>query len=192
MALSREIGISIGVKGPMDIEEVQSLPELDKLRQTLRSFAKQALEKSKPRYVKKLLEVLNDTEDLEKAIDQAHPLLGDGIPEWQELLTLQLDVELSFDELKRALNLLGTAVPELDSTWNAGAWTNYHYDHWVYESHAWLKRVEKLVKRICRSIIKQRSAQWQQIQNRLINKVSQMESTIGKVRNPLATVVEEV
>jgi len=158
----------------------QSLVEFSKLRQMLRTSAKQALEKSRPQYVQRSQEVLEESGDLDEAIKQARPFLGEGIPQWSQLLTFVLDVELSLDKLKRALTLLGTDVPQLRGAGNAGAWTVYHYDHGIYQAHAWLERLDRLVKRVCRVIIKPRSGQWREIENSLSIAVRQMSESVGK------------
>ncbi|MBI2866710.1 MAG: hypothetical protein HYX97_00070 [Chloroflexi bacterium] len=170
----------------MSDQRRQSLGEFSNLRQMLRTLAKQELERNQPEYVERFREVLEESGDFNKATDQARPLIGKGVPQWSTLLTLALDVELSLDKLRRALELLGTPVPQLRSEWNAGAWAEYHFDHWVYQSHAWLERLDKLVKRVCRSLIKPHSRQWQQVERRLTGEIAQMANGIGKIRHPLA------
>jgi len=144
------------------------------------------LEEAYPTYFRRLREELERAVNVEEATFTVRPLLGKGIPEWSHLLTLCLDVELALDKTLRALTLLGTPIPPLGSEWNIGAWTVYHLDHWTFEMQAWLERLDTLVTRTCRFLLRARNRSWREIQERLSGDIQKMKEVTSQVRNPLA------
>ena len=170
----------------MDNQRRDSLVAFAEFRQQLRALASTALEKANPTYVQRFREELERTGDFEEAASTVRHLLGKGIPDWSHLLTLCLDVELALDKTRRALSLLGQPLPNLGTGWNTGAWTIYHLDHWTFEINAWLERLDTLVKRVCRFLLRNRNPSWLEIQERLSGDIQKMKNVVGKSRNPLA------
>ena len=147
----------------MEIMRRESLKEFTEFRRLLRAQARAALENTHPRYVQRFAEELKRTEDFEQAASAAQPLLGKGIPKWSQLLTLTLDLELALDKTRRALSLLGKSVPALGPEWNSGAWTVYQLDHWTFEIDAWMERLDRLVKRVCRQMLRPQCPEWKEL-----------------------------
>ena len=194
-----DVGLLAQVGSILDTpnRDADILLEFTKLRQHVRSFARAKLEKANPQYAESFLDTLARTNDFVQAQDIAAPLLrvededvtlGTKVrPVWNTLLTATFDFELALDKTKRAVLLLRLPVPRpLDPHLNTGAWAIYHWDHWLFSIDALLDRLDKLIKLVCRSILRPKRAYWQQIQKRLSDDVQVMKEPVSKLRDPLA------
>ena len=147
---------------------------------------KNDLEKSNPEFTHIFVDEFLRTNDFSQAVEKARPMLHGELSESVKLQTLILDFELALDKTRRALNLISTPPPSLGSDWSTGAWTTYNLDQWTFQFAAWLERLHKLQKRICRVLIKQHNVHWKKIENELSQRIQQMKNYSSKVRDPLA------
>ena len=70
--------------------------------------------------------------------------------------------------------------------WPLGAWVVYHLDHWVLHFYAWLDRLDALVAKVCRILLKPRLSEWRQLEKSLRPKVGEMRTMVANLRHPLA------
>lgn len=164
-----------------------SLLEFSIFRNELRSRARANLEIECPQYVAVFRESYQAHNDLEVASSAAEPYLGEGLSEkWKDLLRLTLDYEFSLDQVKRALSLMLVHPVTLHLDWNLGAWLFYNMNHWTFQIYSWLERLEAIVKKACRNMLRPVNSEWQAVQDGLVCKVQALKENLSKVRNPLA------
>ena len=165
------------------VQPTEPLEQFTRLRSSVRVAAKDALKRTCPEYVDTFEAQLAKSGDFEHASRAAGPALGGGLPgAWRELLRLTVDFELALDQCKRSLRLLNEAPPE---SWSGGAWAVYHQDHWILNFYAWLDRLDALVARVCRMLIKPRAG-GRQVEQRLRPRVDEIRVRVAKLRHPLA------
>lgn len=164
------------------------MENLARFQQTLYEEAKRALQAERPEYVSKFEERLNATQNLEKAIEEAKPFLGNGLPKrWKELLEATLDLELAVDKLNKSLVLFKARPVNAASNYLEGIWVTCHLDLWIFYSDALAERLGKVVSRSCRTLLRDRgNPDWQSIQKALMSGVNEIKREVSGIRNKLA------
>ncbi len=162
------------------------LVEFANLKRKIYEAARNALLATNPKYVDIFLRRFEETSgDLDQVIDETRPLLVvEGFKKWTDLLTAILDVELATDKVKRSLQFLARDVA--GSPEDTGAWAVYHVDHWILQMDALLERLDKLVAKVFRQIIKSKDPDWQNKQGILRGDIKKLKGEIAKRRDPLA------
>lgn len=161
-------------------------------KRNLIAKAREELERINPAFVQAFQKGVADGEALERVIETTRPVLGTKAharwDRWSKLLTAALDVEFAMDQVRRSLWLL-EATPQgapNNRRYDPGAWIVYHVDHWIFEMHAFLERLEKLVKLTCRSLVRPMNLRWPEIEKELMSPIAKIKKDIGKMRHPLA------
>jgi hypothetical protein len=154
------------------------------LREHLFGLARIDLGATNPRYVEEVQRIFRETDDLERAIDETKPLLGAGVPDWSALFTALFDFELLTDKVRTAVRFLETE-PD-GSEQDKARWTSYHLDHWTFQMDAMLERLDKLVARVVRHVLRPKDKEWRTKEAELRVPIRQLKEGTAKVRDPLA------
>jgi len=164
----------------------EALNELAKLKLSLENYARQELEKTNPMYVKTIRQKLNENRSISQAGKEAHELLRPNPPEAVSLLSAVLDVEITMDQLRWSLRFLDAAPPDCQDPVGLGAWNKYHLDHWFFLINAFLEKVDKLVKKTCRSLVKAQGKDFKALEEKLSSDINKMKEVVKKERDKLA------
>jgi len=162
------------------------LVEFTNLRMKIYQAAADALAVANPEYVEAFQRRLKETNgDLQRVIDETRPLIKDSPEDWIKVLTALLDVQLVIEKVRRSLVYLETDLPQQPD--DAGARVIYHFDHWIFQMHALLERVDRLIATVFRTLVRPRAIKgWEIEQKKLRKRVRGLNPGIAKIRDPLA------
>ena len=158
----------------------------ERFRQHLLRRAKEAVVVRNPIYVQTLARMAQDDADLDDLLQRLGPhLRGDELREWQPLLETAEQCRACMRAARVAVRFFNTPPPDEylgSSGVSPGDWVHYHFSSWIIEIHALLERVEQLVKRACRQLLRPRDSSWQTTQESLLASVSAMRRAAEDMR----------
>ena len=97
-----------------------------------------------PEYVEKCLRDLTNTVKIK-------PL--NGLPrKWRETVEAMVSYEFAMEKVKTTVRFLGTQCPFPDTVCTNGQWADFHIEVWLHLTYSWQKKLELLVKRVCRNL----------------------------------------
>ena len=165
-----------------------NLPQMNQLRATIRSRARQVLAKHNPEFLRTVQELRAAGAAPDVVLGEGRKALAGGLPKsWTDLLMVEMDYELAIDKMGSAVQMLGTQMPAgLPAPWDDGRWTSYHLDQFILKHHAWLERFEKLITRVCRVLLRGVDSDWKSIERRLVSQVAAMKKRVSPMRHALA------
>src|SRR3989304_1711635 len=138
----------------------EQLVEFTNLKNKLYEAAANALVAANPDYVQTFRQRMKETRgDFERVINETKPLLhGHELRGWSDLLTALLDLQVVLKKVKLSLRLLRADVAGTPQ--ETGARIVYHFDHWTFEMDALLERLDKLVARGFRRLVRPTDSGW--------------------------------
>lgn len=142
--------------------------EFEKLRTSIIKSAASALEKLAPVYVGAFRQVLDQSKDIEQALNALSGMqTNHQFKKWIKICVDLIDVDLQMHRLRNNLILMNSSAI---SPLNQGEWVEYHYDAWAILMQGLLYRTEKLTKDIVRELIKPINTEWKTIEIKMLQR----------------------
>lgn len=168
-------------------QHTSQLVQFGKLWSFLRASARESFARDNPQYYGTFNAEFSRTKDFGLATSKAAPMVRKQVSrDWRDLLRLCVDFELVLDQCRRAATLIQMDPPTIEPQWDDGAWTIYNLNHWTFEMYALLERLNALVLKVCRVVLRPSAPDWQATQQKLSKQVQDMRDEVGVLRNPLA------
>lgn len=158
--------------------------DYEELKEWIVEAARHDLAERYPLYVSDFRRTLLRTGELDAATLAAAPHLKRPLPRWPALLTAFFDFEYVRSKVVDCHRLLEQTkdAPSADGSF----WFNYHLDHWIFQTDAFMDRCDRLFMQIVRSVIRPLDPKWQMFERHLAEQVQVLKEPIARIRNPLA------
>lgn len=95
-------------------------------------------------------------------------------------------IELWTDRVRQAVHYVGYSPDGNVREAHPGIWLLYHVDSWCLFAYGFLERVKRLVRGVCREILRPESASWSVIQRGLVSDILKLRGKLEGVRNSVA------